>query len=217
MFIYPQKALLARPLPKSKIYQFAAPTSAVKQLFVSQIDSIVWQYKLAPETINLPATEIVAEIQIFDISLKGAECDLSVLRCIDAAIPFNIFYRLLSGDFVRFTTAFKRPSEVSKEKFVIDRYFSSDWLTVDSPCEQLPIALNLQSLYEQMLQTLLPSSQRQAESLNDQVSRFGEWQKKQTELQKLELRLQKEKQFNRKVELNAQIRILKTAISQLEN
>ena len=68
-----------------------------------------------------------------------------------------------------------------------------------------------------MLQTLLPSSQRQAESLNDQVSRFGEWQKKQTELQKLELRLQKEKQFNRKVELNAQIRILKTAISQLEN
>lgn len=217
MFIYPQKALLSRLLPKSKIYQFASPTSAVKQLFVSQIDSIVWQYKLAPETINLPATEIVEEIQIFDISLKGSECDLSVLRCIDAVIPFNIFYRLLSGDSVRFTTAFKRPSEVSNEKFVIDRYFSSDWLPVDSICEPLPIALNLQSLYEQMLQTLLPSSQRQAESLNDQVSRFSELQKKQTELQKLESRLQKEKQFNRKVEINAQIRILKITISQLEN
>ena len=217
MFIYPQKALLSRPLPKSKIYQFASPTPAVKQLFVSQIDNIVWQYKLAPETINLPATESVEEIQIFDISLKGSECDLSVLRCIDAAIPFKIFYRLFNDDSVRFTTAFKRRSEVSNEKFVIDRYFSSDWLPVDSICEPLPIALNLQSLYEQMFQTLLPSSQRPAESLNDQVSRLSELQKKQTELQKLESRLQKEKQFNRKVEFNAQIRILKTAISQLEN
>ncbi len=53
--------------------------------------------------------------------------------------------------------------------------------------------------------------------LNDQVSRLNELQKKQTECQKLESRLQKEKQFNRKVEINAQIRILKTAISLLEN
>ncbi|GDX85965.1 hypothetical protein LBMAG43_20070 [Methylococcaceae bacterium] len=92
MFIYPQKALLSRPLPKSKIYQFAAPTSAVKQLFVSQIDSIVWQYKLAPETTNLPATESVTEIQIFDISLKGSECDLSILRCIDAEFHSISFF-----------------------------------------------------------------------------------------------------------------------------
>lgn len=217
MFIFPQKALLSRPLPKSKIYQFASPTPAVKQLFVSQIDNIVWQYKLSPETINLPATESVTEIQIFDISLKAKECDLSVLKCIDAAIPFNIFYRLIYGDSVQFTTAFKRQSESSNEKLVIERYFSSDWLPVDSPCEPLPISLNLQSLYEQMLQPLLPSSQRPTESLNDQVSRLGELQKKQTELQKLESRLQKEKQFNRKVEINAQIRILKLAISQLEN
>jgi hypothetical protein len=216
VFIFPQKAFLGRPLPKSKIYQFASPTPAVKQLFVSQIDSIVWQYKLSPETINLPATESVTEIQIFDISLKASECDLSVLHCIDAAIPFNIFYRLFNGDSVRLTTTFKRQSESSNEKLVIERYFSSNWLPVDSPCEPLPIALNLQSLYEQMLQALLPSSQRPAESLNDQVSRLGELQKKQTELQKLESRLQKEKQFNRKVEINAKIRILKTAISQLE-
>lgn len=217
MLIFPQKAFLGRPLPKSKIYQFASPTPAIKQLFVEQIESIVWQYKLSPETINLPATEFVTEIQIFDISLKGSECDVSVLRCIDSVIPFKIFFRLLNGDSVQFTTAFKRQSEANNQKLVIERYFSSDWLPVDSPCEPLPIALNLQSLYEQMLQSLLPSSQRATESLGDQVSRFGELQKKQTELQKLESRLQKEKQFNRKVEINAQIRILKSAISQLEN
>lgn len=212
MFLFPQQASLARPLPKSKIYQYAKPSTAVKELFVRQIDSIVWQYKLAPETINLPATASVEEIQIFDIVLKGAECDLSVLRCIDTAIPFKLFYRVFKGDSVRFTTAYK---QVANDKTVIEGYFSSDWLPVDTPCQALPIALNLQSLYEQMMQSLLPSSPRQQESLPEQIARLNQLQQQQTECKKLEARLAKEKQFNRKVELNNQLRALKQSIEQL--
>jgi len=178
MFTFPLKALLAKPLPKSKIYQFAQLNSTVKGLFVQQIESITWQYKLAPETINLPATPAIAEIQIFDVSLKGSECDGNILRCIDAAIPFHIFYRLFTKDAVQFTGAFKRRSETAHDKFVIEGYFSSDWLPIGSPCEPLPLALNLESLYEQMLQALLPTSLRPHESLNDQVSRLNELQKK---------------------------------------
>jgi hypothetical protein len=212
VFLFPQQALLARPLPKSKIYQFAKPSSAVKELFVRQIDSIVWKYKLAPETINLPATASVEEIQIFDIALKGAECDLSVLRCIDTAIPFKLFYRVFKGDSVRLTAAYK---QVTNDKTVIAGYFSSDWLPVDTPSQALPIALNLQSLYEQMMQSLLPSSPRQHESLPEQITRLNQLQQQQTECKKLESRLAKEKQFNRKVELNSQIRLLKNTIASL--
>ena len=45
---------------------------------------------------------------------------------------------------------------------------------------------------------------------------LSELHNKQAELQKLESRLHKEKQFNCKVEINAQIQILKSAIAQLE-
>jgi hypothetical protein len=45
---------------------------------------------------------------------------------------------------------------------------------------------------------------------------LNELQQKQSECKKLETRLAKEKQFNRKVELNNQIKILKNTIASLE-
>jgi Domain of unknown function (DUF4391) len=45
----------------------------VKKLFVQQVEQIVWQFKLAPETINLPARPAVPEIQVFAIQLKTPE------------------------------------------------------------------------------------------------------------------------------------------------
>ena len=53
-FSYPRQAEFNRVLPKSKIYEHGKPSRAVRDCFVAQINQIVWQYKLAPETINLP-------------------------------------------------------------------------------------------------------------------------------------------------------------------
>ena len=49
LFDYPKKAAFGRVLPKNKIYEHGSPSAAVKQLFVRQVEQIVWQYKLAPE------------------------------------------------------------------------------------------------------------------------------------------------------------------------
>ena len=46
-------AAFGRILPKNKIYEHAHPSTALKELFVRQVDQIVWKYKLAHETINL--------------------------------------------------------------------------------------------------------------------------------------------------------------------
>ncbi len=86
LFAYPQKAAYGRVLPKTKIYQYAGASTAIKDLFVRQVDQIAWAYKLAPETINIPATKAVPEIQIFTIALKTGELKQDVLRCIDKAI-----------------------------------------------------------------------------------------------------------------------------------
>lgn len=71
------RLLLLGHLPTSnKIYEHGSPSSAVKVLFVRQVEQIAWQFKLAPETINLMGTRSVPEIQIFSIFLKGGgtEC-----------------------------------------------------------------------------------------------------------------------------------------------
>lgn len=54
LIAYPKQAAFGRVLPKNKIYEHSGANTRLKELFVEQVEQIVWQYKLAPETINLP-------------------------------------------------------------------------------------------------------------------------------------------------------------------
>ena len=127
LFDYPKKAAFGRVLPKNKIYEHGSVSSAVRQLFVRQVEQIVWQHKLAPETVNLKASKAVPEIQIFSIVLKGDELKPEVLRCIDLAIPFPIIFELRFDGKVKPVAAFKRPSETDASKWVLSEYFDGDW------------------------------------------------------------------------------------------
>lgn len=215
LFHFPKQAAFERVLPKSKIYEHSKPSNTVKELFIKQVEKIIWQYKLAPETINLPAKPSVPEIQIFSIALKTPEISEDVLRCIDQAIPLPIFYQLTFEDRIKVKAAYKRPSDADASKWVIDGYFETDWLPNDTERAELPVALDLTGLYEQMLRRLLPLPPRAGEPLKAQVERLGLLRSKQNECRKMEARLQKEQQFNRKVELNAQLRQLKLELSKL--
>jgi len=55
LFNFPPQAKVGRVLPKSKIYQHGRVSVALRERFVRQVEQITWQYKLAPETINLLA------------------------------------------------------------------------------------------------------------------------------------------------------------------
>ena len=212
LFHYPKQAAFERVLPKNKIYEHSKPSNAVKELFVKQVDKIVWQYKLAPETINLPAKPNVPEIQIFTIALKTPELSEDVLRCIDQAIPLPIFYQITFDNRIKIKAAYKRPSDADGGKWVTECYFETDWLSSDTVCSELPVALDLAGLYEYLLRPLMPLPPREGETLKAQVERLELLRSKQNECRKLEVRLNKEAQFNRKVELNAQIRTLKKQI-----
>lgn len=215
LYQYPKQAAFARVVPKNKIYQHAKPSSAVRQHFVAQIDKIVWLYKLAPETINLPSCHAVPEIEIFEIQLKTPELTEEVLRAIDQAIPFPILFELCYQEQVKFTAAYKRSSEADGAKWVVDGYLSSPWLPADTERAPLPVSLDLERLYEQLLRVLLPIPERAGEVLKDQMNRYAEIQRKEKECNKLESRLHREKQFNRKVEINAQLRAVQQALAAL--
>ena len=215
IFAYPKQAEFNRVLAKSKIYEYGKPTRSVRDTFVSQINHIVWQYKLAPETINLPARPSVPEIEIFSLELKTPEISEDVLRCIDKAIPLPIFYNLSFDGRIKTVAAYKRPSDADTSRWVVDSYFSSPWLPANGERTALPVALDMAGLYEQMLRRLMAYPVRTGETLKDHVERLSQLRSKQTEYTKLEARLHKEKQFNRKVEMNTQLRTLKTVIETL--
>ena len=213
LFAYPTNAAVGRVLPKSKIYERSQPTTAVKELFVRQIEQIVWQYKLAPETINVQGTTIVPEIQIFRITLKTGELKPEALRCIDQAIPFPLVFELCHEGKVKSIAAYKRPSAADAAN--ISPYFAADWLPEDTPRHPLPVVFDLETLYAQLLAPLLPYPPRQGESLQTQVDRMDQIGQLQRELERCEARLAKEKQFNRKVAMNAEKRELNGQLKDL--
>lgn len=214
---YPKQAVFGRTLPKNKIYEHSGANTRLKDLFVEQVEQIVWQYKLAPETINLPARPGVPELQVFSIQLKTSELNLDVLRCIDGAVQFPIIFELSFNGRTKVIAAYKRPNESDASRWVMSDYFTTAWLPSDYERAAMPLALDLGGLYELMLHRLIPTPARPQESLADLVARVELIAAKQREVEKAASRLAKEKQFNRKVEINAKLRILKIELEELKH
>jgi hypothetical protein len=214
---YPKQAAFGRVLPKNKIYENSGASPAVREMFVRQVEQIVWQFKLAPETINLPSKPGVPELQIFAIQLKTPALNHEVLRCIDGAVQFPIIFELTFEGKTQVLASFKRPSESDSNRWVVSDYFSTQWMPTDGARVALPLALDLGVLYEQLLQRLIPLTLRQNETLAELVTRVERLRLKENEVQKITSKLAKEKQFNRKVEINAQLRDIRQELENLTN
>lgn len=221
LFDYPPKAAFGRVLPKSKVYAFGKVTRRLRDRFATEVEKITWRFKLAPETINLAGGSGVAEIQVFGIDLKPGikEADEAILRCIDNAIASPILFEVTAfphtGSRIQVIAAYKRDSESDSSKSGVGDYFRTEWFPVDSPRMPLPIALNLSGLYEQLLRQLIPLAARPSESVAALVERHRAVEVKRREVAKLEAQLNRVQQFNRKVEINAQLRTARTEFKTL--
>lgn len=212
---YPDKAVFGRVIPKNRIYEHGRLGKALRECFVTQVDRINWAYKLAPETVNLPEAPGVQEIQIIELHQRGKDLDTQVLLAIDKVIPKPVLFHLRYGDQLRMAAAHKRPSEADSSKWVIGEHYLGDWHPESANRQALPMALNLQGLYEQLLRGLLPYPARPGESIAAHLERVEAIRRHQRERVKLDAQLQREKQFNHKVALNAQLRTVNQQIERL--
>lgn len=215
LYNFPSNAAFGRVLPKSKIYEHASPGSRIKELFIREVGKITWSYKLSPETINLPAKGGVQEIQVFTILLKTGKLSHEVLQTIDKAIPSPILFVVRSGKQVQYVAAYKRQSEADKSKWVVSSYFETDWVNEDAERVKLPVVLDLRSLYRTILKNIIALPARDQETIDELVVRIDRLRIKKLEVAKVQTRLKKEKQFNRMVKINAELRSLKQEIEAL--
>ena len=214
-FDYPKAAAFGRVVPKNRIYEHAGASTALKDLFVTQVDQIVWKFKLAPETINLAATRAVSEIQVFGIGLRIGKLDEEVLRAIDRAIPFPLIFELTWSGKRKAVAAFKRPSEADAAKWVVSEYFATDWAPEDAPRRPLPVALNLGALYDSLLTAMMPMPATNREDIQARVARMETIRTKSREVERIRARLAREKQFNKRVAINSELRKAKQELERL--
>ena len=219
LYDYPPKTSFGRLVAKRKIYEHANVSTALKEKFKTEIEKITWAYKLAPETLNLTASSSVPEIQVFDIKVKTLDVSEELLRVIDKVIPLPIIFQLYYEDKIKVKAAYKRPSDADNSKWVVESYFETEWLADDTQKEALPIVIDLTKLYEKMLQVLMPdiTTNTTSSSIKEQVSHIEIYRAKVTEYEKLKAKRDKEKQFNRKAELNKQLKSLSKDIDKLNH
>ncbi|MDC0461602.1 DUF4391 domain-containing protein [Alphaproteobacteria bacterium] len=217
LFRYPEKAKFGQIIPKAKIYEHAKLKPAQKARFVDLIQQIRWAHKLAPETTNLSATDDVREIQILRIRITQRNLSDDMLRIIDSAIPSTVIFELIYQGQIQVKGAHKQRKTEGSSRSSLSSYFASEWMSEDASRSDLPQALNLGILYDKILSELInPDAPKHGEvvtSLADKVAHQENIKAKEAEIAKIEQKLRRTKQFNKKQEINS---ALKKAKSDLE-
>lgn len=213
LFRWPNAGRVDRIISKERLYSESGVTTAVRQRFIDQVQRVRWAYKLGEESIRLKGTANVSEIQVFEIELKNATLDDTVLATIDKSIPSPIVFELSrdDGDCVEQAMSaadVQAPTGKPKAK----SYFRSGWIRETDERAPLPQALDIEGLYAQLLGALLPHPLRRGEKLSDGIARMEHIRKLEREIGRLEKKVRREPQFNRKVELRRDLRALQTEL-----
>lgn len=209
LFNYPDNAAYNRTIPKQVLYQHSRASQALRAAFVADVEHIRWRYKLAPDTINLSARDGINEIQVFGIELKHGKLNETVLRAIDQAANFPLWFELSYQNQTQPVAAHWESGKRGRiGKDSIGRYFYGDWQASDQPRQPLPHALDLSGLYRTMLRSLIPIAARAGEGVHEQIQRLEAIDRLSAAICRTEARLRRERQFNRKVGINAELRAL---------
>ncbi|MGK7221669.1 DUF4391 domain-containing protein [Kocuria flava] len=213
LFQWPKAGRVDRIIPKERLYSEGSVTTAVRQRFIDQIQRVRWAYKLGEESVRLKGTANVSEIQVFEIELKNATLDDTVLATIDKSIPSPIVFELRRDDgswVEQAMSAADVQSSAGKPK--AKAYFRSGWIRDADERAALPQALDIEGLYAQLLGAFLPHPLRRGEKLSDGIARMEGIRKLEREIGRLEKKVRLEPQFNRKVELRRDLRALQAEL-----
>ena len=199
----PRSTQVNRRVAKEKLYQNATLAPQTREMIKDQIDSVFWRNKLADSTMAISAGETVAEIQIFEIQLRQRELDKRVLPAIAKAIPYKILFILVFGD----------EAQVWIE--ASGTFYNTDWQPLGGFTLKFE-GLNLDAVYENLARQISGGRLGTDSDIEEAVDRDKQRQRLERDIVALEKKLLREKQFNKQVELNGELKRLKKELEELQ-
>lgn len=214
----PKSTEFNRRIPKQKFYENISVSPTLKRVFIEQIKVIYWRNKVTATTMNLAAGETVTELEVFEVKLNGQQLDESVLRQIDKEIPYHILFLLEYDGKYQAWTAYKEAAAFGSNAFKVGTYYHTDWL----PETELPLkveGLSIDKVYENFVRQIagdaLRSEEGKTESLKESVERDNRRQELEKQVAALQTKVRREKQLNKQVQLNAELKKLKKELEEL--
>lgn len=213
----PKSTEFNKRIPKQKFYDNLTLSPTLKRIFVDQIRIIYWANKIAPSTLNLAEGKNVTEIEVFHIQLNQETLYENVLKQIDREIPYHILFVLEYDGKYKAVMGYKEAAGSGKASFKVDRYYQTEWM----PETNLPVhldGLNIDAVYENFVRQIAGDVLQAAtpqESLKESVARDDRRDALQKQMNKLQAKIRKEKQLNRQMEINAELKKLRRELEEL--
>ena len=196
MLELPRSTEVNRRVAKEKLYANTTVTQQLRDIIKDRIESIVWRNKLANSTMGISAGETISEIQVFEVRLRQRELDKRVLPAIAKAIPYKILFLLTFND------------EVQAWIEASGTFYNTDWLPLDGLTLRFE-GLNLDAVYENLARQIAGGRLGTAGDIAEAVENDKRRQKLEKNIVALEKKILREKQFNKQVEMNGELKRIK--------
>lgn len=200
MFELPKNCYVNKFLPKKIFYEKVGVSSGVKDEFVNLVDRITWLYKLSPDTVGIPKTEKIEEIQIFQIDVKEKQIPLSVIKTITKGVQYKILFLIKYNNEICYSTK-------------VDDIYTTEWndnIIFDFN------AINLELVYENIVKTIIKEEEnpKKFKTILEEKNIRIDLEKK---INQLRQKVRSEKQFNRKAEYNIELNKLIKELEEIDN
>ena len=214
----PKSTEFNKRIPKQKFYENMDISPVLKRIFVEQVRIIYWKNKIAPTTTNLDAGNDVTELEVLEVRLTSPVFDDSLLRQIDREIPYHILFLLEYQGKYQAWIGYKEAAASGNKAFKVNRYYHTEWF----PENELPIkmeGLNVDAVYENFVRQIAGDklkTKATGESLKESVTRDEQRQELQKRIATLQAKIRKEKQLNKQMQMNTELKKLRKAMAKHE-
>lgn len=208
---FPTSTIVNKPVPKNAFYGRSSDSS-LREFLTREFESIVWLYKLAPATLNVEDGEYVHEIDVFYCRMKENEYSIKPFSVMDELLPRHTVFIIEYGEKFDLLMHHKEISFVHGEQkwkcgvseIQRDIRIDADTLNIQGQ--------SMDAVYNGLLSQISGLSVSTREEYKEQVDLRKQIEFLWKQVTVLQKKIKAEKQFNRQMELSAEMRKLKKEI-----
>lgn len=203
MFGLPQRTEINKPLHKTKVFEKFDLTASQRDSFDADISRMFITHVVAESTIpTIKAGNEIADFYILEVSLKRREYAPKNIELLAKFIPRKILFVLHFEEKAQFA--------IHHTKLICSEWQQRDTLNV-------PLAgLDLDAVWENIVATIGSITVQEGNTLTEQIKSDEQKSKLQKQIQLLQQKLNKEKQYNKQIEINAEIKRLKKQLNDIK-
>lgn len=203
MYGLPQRTEINKPLHKTKVFEKFDLTASQRDSFDADISRMFITHVVAESTIpTIKAGKEIADFYVIEVSLKRREYAPKNIELLAKFIPRKILFVLHFEE--------KAQLAIHHTKLIC-----SDWQQCDTL--NIPLTgLDLDAVWENIVAAIGSITVQEGNTLTEQIKSDEQKSKLQKQIQLLQQKLNKEKQYNKQIEINAEIKRLKKQLNDIK-